>query len=161
MQKRIGKICLLAASCLCAGALLTIILTSRGIPTAEAAALTTNKAEILFDGEKIEGLKDFSYNVSWSRRPSEDEVGVMNIKGSIAVHPNSQLLNDHMDANSSFDIILSITQQSHPQGQEINQFALEGCRMDNRNFNLNAEGYAVTTYAFTAQQIQSRTWQLQ
>ncbi len=161
MQKRLGKICLLAASCLCAGALLTILLTSRGIPTAEAAALTTNKAEILFDGEKIVGLKDFSYDASWSRRPSEDEVGVINIKGNITVHPNSQLLNDHMDANSSFDIILSITQQSQPQGQEINQFVLEGCCVDSKNFNLNSEGYAVTTYAFTAQQIQSRTWQLQ
>jgi hypothetical protein len=161
VQKRLGKICLLVASCLCAGAVLTVLLTSRGIPIAEAAALATNKAEILFDGEKIEGLKDFAYNASWSRRPSNEEVGVMNINGSIAVHPNCQLLNDHMDAYSSFDIILSITQQSYPQGQEINQFVLEGCRVDNKNFHLDAEGYAVTTYTFAAQQIQSRTWQLQ
>lgn len=161
MQKRVGKICLLVVSCLCAGALFTVFLASRGIQKAEAAVLTTNKTEILFDGEKIEGLKDFSYHASWSRRPSEDEVGVMNITGSISVHPNSQLLNDHMVVNDSFDIILSITQDAPSHGREINQFVLEACRVDNRNFHLDSEGYAVTTYAFTAQQIQSRTWQLQ
>lgn len=161
MQKRVGKICLAVTSCLGVGVLLTVLLTSRGIHNAEAAVLTTNKTEILFDGEKIPELKDFAYNASWSRRPSDDDVGVMKIKGRITVHPNSQLLNEHMDANSSFDIIISITQDSHPQGQEINQFVLEGCRVDNRNFHLDAEGYAATSYAFTAQQIQSRTWQLQ
>jgi hypothetical protein len=161
VQKRVGKICLAVISCLGVGVLLTVLLTSRGIQNAEAAVLTTNKTEILFDGEKIPELKEFSYNASWSRRPTDDEVGVMNIRGSISVHPNSQLLNEHMDANSSFDIIISITQDSHPQGQEINQFVLEGCRVDNRNFHLDAEGYAATSYAFTAQQIQSRTWQLQ
>lgn len=161
MQNRVGKICLLVVSCLCAGALFTVFLDSRGIQEVEAAVLETNKTEILFDGEKIEGLKDFSYNASWSRRPSEDEVGVMKIKGSISVHPNSQLLNDYMVANGSFDVILSITQDAPSQGREINQFVLEECRVDNKNFHLDAEGYAVTTYAFTAQQIQSRTWQLQ
>jgi hypothetical protein len=152
---------LLVVSCLCAGALFTVFLDSRGVQKAEAAVLSTNNAEILFDGEKIEGLKGFSYHASWSRRPSEDEVGVMNITGSISIHPNSQLLNDHLVINNSFDIILSITQDAPSQGREINQFVLEACRVDNKNFHLDSEGYALTTYAFTAQQIQSRTWQLQ
>ncbi len=38
------------------------------------------------------------------------------VKGKILVHSNSELLNKHMDNNTSFQILLSVMQDSYPEG---------------------------------------------
>ena len=88
------------------------------------AVLAANKTEILFDGEKIHGLKGFTYKVYKDRQDvrgigMNERIGVvygrLHVKGKILVHSNSELLNKHMDNNSSLQIILSIMQDSYPE----------------------------------------------
>jgi len=155
MQKRAGKICLLVTICL-SGIVFTILfLTFIGVRKAEAVASTSEKVEILFAGERIDGLQGFTYEAH-SIKPSsgQDKAGsadsVMEVKGTILVSPNSELLNKHMEEDTTFEIALYIMQGSYLEGIETHQFRLEGVSVKDRVFQMDAGGNALSTYAFTA-----------
>jgi len=158
MQERVGRMCLVVTVCLCGIVFAILFLTSAGVRKAEADAPAADKVEILFAGEKIYGLKGFSYEAHDSKRPVEDTgkeetvraYGMVDVKGSILVNPNSELLNKHMENNTSFEIILYIMQDSYPEVIEIRQFRFEGVHVDGRAFQMDSEGYALSTYTFTA-----------
>ena len=99
MHKRAGKICLLVTICL-SGIVFTILfLTSVAVRKAEAVASASEKVEILFAGERIDGLKGFTYEAH-SIKPSSgtgNADSVMKVKGTILVSPNSELLNKRME----------------------------------------------------------------
>ncbi len=63
------------------------------------------------------------------------------------------LLTNHMDNNTSFQIDLSIMQDSYPEGLGIKQFTFDGCHVDDREFQIDSHGYALTTYTFTGDRI--------
>ncbi len=126
------------------------------------AVLAANKSELLFDGEKIHGLKGFTYKVYKDRQDvrgvgMNERLGVvygrLHVKGKILVHSNSELLNKHMDNNTTFQIILSVMQDSYPEGLGLKQFTFDGCHVDDREFQLDSHGYALTTYTFTADRL--------
>jgi hypothetical protein len=126
------------------------------------AVLAANKTEILFDGEKIHGLKGFTYEVFKDRQDvpgigMNERIGVvygrLRVKGKILVHSNSELLNKHMENNTHFQIIMSIKQDSYPEGLGVKMFTFDGCHVDYREFQLDNHGYALTTYTFTADRI--------
>jgi len=126
------------------------------------AVLAANKTEILLDGEKIHGLKGFTYKVYKDRQDvpgigMNERIGVvygrLRVEGKILVHSNSELLNKHMENNTSFQIIMSIMQDSYPEGLGVKQFTFDGCHVDYREFQLESHGYALTTYIFTADRI--------
>ena len=71
------------------------------------------------------------------------------ICAKILVHSNSELLNKHMDNNTSFQVIIStIMQDSYPEGLGVKQFTFDGCHVDDREFQIDGHGYALTTYTF-------------
>ena len=126
------------------------------------AVLAANKTEILFDGEKIHGLKAFTYRVS--KDPQEvralglsERIGVaygkLQVEGTILVHSNSELLNKHQENNTHFQIIMSVVQDTYPEGLGIKQFTFDGCHIRERGFELAANGYALTTYTFIADRV--------
>jgi len=126
------------------------------------AVLAANKTEILFDGEKIHGLSHFSYEVfkdtqDVSAVGSAERVGVvygcLKTCGLIDVNSNSELLNKHMDNNTHFQIIMSVMQDSYPEGLGMKQFTFDGCHVDKREFALAAHGVGHTTYTFTADRV--------
>ena len=95
-------------------------------------------------------------------RPVEDPMqearlgvvyGRLHVKGKILVHSNSELLNKHMDNNTHFQIILSIMQDSYPEGLGLRQLTFDGCHCDDREFQIDSHGYALTTYTFTADRL--------
>jgi hypothetical protein len=103
--------------------------------------IATSKMEILFDGEKIHGLKGVTYKVYKDRQDvrgigMNDRMGVlyglMHVRGKILVHSNSELLNKHMENNTSFQIILSIMQDSYPEVHASGQhkFMFQKCRIN-------------------------------
>jgi hypothetical protein len=69
-------------------------------------------------------------------------------EGRILVHSDSELLDELYENNTSFQVILSIMQDSYPEGLEI--FYLDMCHVDDREFQLDSHGYALTTYSFNA-----------
>ena len=126
------------------------------------AVLAANKTEILFDGEKIHGLKGFNYEMSKDTQDigavgMSERVGVvygrLKISGTILVYSNSELLNRHMDNNTHFQIVMSIQQDSYPEGLGVKQFTFDGCHVEKREFVLDAHGFALTTYTFTADRV--------
>jgi hypothetical protein len=126
------------------------------------AVLAANKTEILFDGEKIHGLKGFTYKVFMDQQDvpgigMNERVGVvygrLRVEGKILVNSNSELLNQHMENNTHFQIIMTITQDSYPEGLGVKQFTFDGCHLNYREFQLDNHEYGLTTYAFTADRI--------
>ena len=71
----------------------------------------------------------------------------------VLVHSNSELLNKHMDNNTHFQIILTIMQDSYPEGLGVKQFTFDGCHVDDREFQIDSHGYALTTYTFTSDRL--------
>lgn len=150
----------------------------------QGAVLAANKTDILFDGEKIHGLKGFTYivcGIGMNERTAEGSliynddqtievqgIGLglnagtgasnanMHVKGKILVYSNSELselLNKHLDAGMSFQVILSVMQDSYPEGLGLKQFTFDGCHVDDREFQLDSHGYALTTYTFTSDRL--------
>jgi hypothetical protein len=126
------------------------------------AVLAANKTEILFDGEKIHGLKGFTYKVFKDQQEvpgigMDERIGVvygrLRVEGKIFVHSNSELLNKHMEDSTHFQIIMSIMQDAYPEGLGVKVFTFDGCHVDSREFQLDSHGYALTTYAFAADRI--------
>jgi hypothetical protein len=126
------------------------------------AVLAANKTDVLFDGEHIHGLKGFTYKVY--KDPQDvpgigrnERIGVvygrLRVEGKILVHSNSELLNRHMENNTHFQIIMSITQDSYPENLGVKRFTIDGCHVDYREFQLESHGYALTTYTFTADRV--------
>ncbi|MFO7618585.1 MAG: hypothetical protein R6W91_02875, partial [Thermoplasmata archaeon] len=132
--------------------------------SADGAVLAANKTEIHFDGENIEGLKGFTYKVYKDRQDvrgigMNERVGVvygrLHVMGKILVHSNSELLDMHMNSNTNFEIVLTIMQDSYPEGLGIKQFTFDGCHVDDREFQIDSYGYALTTYTFTGDRIRA------
>jgi hypothetical protein len=101
------------------------------------------------------------YHMAVIRNGNEVEIGDLTqildpnndyrAEGTILVDSNSDLLNEFYDNNSSFQVILSIMQDSYPEG--LLQFALDTCHIDDREFQIDSHGYALTTYTFTADRL--------
>ena len=225
MKKRIS-IFLAVWACLLVALFAVQFLASGDVKRAEAAPVAANKTEIFFDGEKIQGLKGFTYKVYKDRQDvrgigmnerigvvyvegQADEEGLLtvtmygsglghlvslmrnsrsggralegiHIEGKIVVacpediwdsplgEPSinpyidfaeeamfaaSPVLYNHMDNNTHFQITLSIMQDSYPEGLGIKQFTFDGCYVDDREFQIDSHGYALTTYTFTADRL--------
>ena len=126
------------------------------------AVMAANKTEILFDNEKIHGLKGFTYEVFTDQQDvpgigANERIGVvygrLRVTGKILVHSNSEALNKHMENNTHFQIIMVTTQDSYPEGLGVKRFTFDGCHIDYREFQLENHGYALTTYTFSADRI--------
>jgi hypothetical protein len=124
--------------------------------------LAANKAEILFDGEKIPGLKGFTYKVFKDKQEvrglgQSERIGVvygrLHIKGQILVHSNSEILNKHMENSTPFQIVVQIQQDSYPESLGVKKITFDGCHVEDREFQLDAHGYGLSTYTFTADRV--------
>lgn len=126
-----------------------------------AEIVTANKVEILFDGQPIPGIKGFTFKVYKDKREIPAigmqetfgySYGKLHIRGQILVHSNSKLLNDHMQKDTSFQIVLAMPLDSFQPGADslIKKMTFDETHVDDREFSLDAHGYAVTTYTWSA-----------
>lgn len=123
---------------------------------------SANKTEVLFDGEKIQGLKGFAFKVADDRQDvrglgAQERIGVvygrLQVKGQIIVNSNSELLNKHMNERTSFQIVVQVDQTAYPEDLGKKKITFDGCHVDEREFTLDANGYALSTYTFTADRL--------
>lgn len=124
--------------------------------------LSANKTEILFDGEKIPGLRGFAFKAYDDRQDvrgigAQERIGVvygrLQIKGQVIVNSNSELLNRHMNDRTAFQIVVQVDQSAYPEDMGAKKITFDGCHIDEREFTLDANGYALTTYTFTADRL--------
>ena len=123
---------------------------------------SANKTEVLFDGEKIQGLKGFAFKVADDRQDvrglgAQERIGVvygrLQVKGQIIVNSNSELLNKHMNERTSFQVVVQVDQTAYPEDLGKKKITFDGCHVDEREFTLDANGYALSTYTFTADRL--------
>ena len=124
--------------------------------------LTANKTEVMFDGEKVPGLKGFAFKVFEDKQEvrgigTEERLGVvygrLHIKGQILVHSNSEFLNSKMLERKPFQVVVRMDQSAYPEDLGTKSISFDGCHIDDREFTLDANGYALTTYTFTADRL--------
>ncbi len=126
-----------------------------------AEIVTANKVEILFDGKQIPGIKGFTFKVYKDKKEipaigsSETfgySYGKLHIRGQILVHSNSKLLNDHMEQDNTFQIVVAMPLDSFQPGADsiIKKMTFDEVHVDDREFSLDAHGYAMTTYTWSA-----------
>jgi hypothetical protein len=126
--------------------------------------LTANNTTILIDGKKVPGLRSISYKTIRNRQ-DVPEIGInerinvvfgrWKITGTIIVNSVSEMLNKHMEDDSPFQIVVSmLVPPVTPDGQEATKkLTFDTVHLDDREFSLDAHGYALTTYTFTATRI--------
>ena len=131
-------------------------------PGGSGSVLAANKTTITFDGEEIHGLKGFTYKVYLDRQDvraisKHERIGVVygreHVKGKILVHSNNEKLNGYMKNRASFQIMVMTMQDSYPQKLGQKKMTFDGCHIDDREFQLDAHGYGLTTYTFTADRV--------
>jgi hypothetical protein len=124
--------------------------------------LAANKTEVMFDGEKIGGLKGFAFKVFEDKQEvrgigTEERLGVvygrLHIKGQVLIHSNSEFLNRRMLEREPFQVVVRIDQSTYPEKSGTKSITFDGCHIDDREFTLDANGYALTTYTFTADRL--------
>ena len=125
------------------------------LPIVANAAVSVAQSELSFDGEKLHGLKGFTYKVYKDRQDVHGigiNYGRLHVRGKILVHSNSELLNTHMDDYTSFEIILSIMQESYPEGLSTRSFAFKNCTLHAIHSLWNPAGERdFRVYSFTAE----------
>lgn len=131
----------------------------KGVNMAEI--VTANKVEILFDGQPIPGIKGFTFKVYKDKKEipaigSHETFGYsygkLHVRGQIMVHSNSKLLNEHMDADTTFQIVVAMPLDAFMPSVEstLKKMTFDEVHVDDREFSLDAHGYAVTTYTWSA-----------
>lgn len=80
----------------------------------------------------------------------------LHVKGKILVYSNSELselLDQHMQDNTCFQIVLQTEQTSYPESLGTKKITFDGVHVDDREFTMDTHGYGLTTYTFTADRI--------
>mgnify|MGYP000153162771 CR=1 FL=1 len=126
--------------------------------------VNANVVDIMFDGKPIPGLKGFTFKIYkdkreipaiGSRETFGYSYGKLHIRGQILVHSNSTLLNEHMENDTTFQITINMPLDPFMPGSEgaVKNIAFDECHVEDREFSLDAHGYAVTTYTWSAVRI--------
>jgi len=181
MFKKRGKsfVVLLILSATAAFPYLTENLMPSPISAQETVQLP-KRVNVLLNGQPIPGLKEIVFKVYkgpqelWEGRlhPTTSKAFALKVfkrgrqvqgirpltegvyvKGRIIIRSDSSHLKRFHQNNKSFEIILSIMQDSYPESLGLKQFTFNRCHVDDREFKLDSHGYALTTYTFTADRI--------
>lgn len=129
--------------------------------------LTANNTHVTIDGQPVPGLRSISYKTIRNRQDVPEigvnkRIGVVfgrwKITGTIIVNSVSETLNKHMEADSNFQIVITMDiPPVDPNGQKTTKsLSFDQCHLDDREFSLDAHGYAITTYTFTSTELREK-----
>ncbi len=123
--------------------------------------VSANKVEILFDGAPIAGIKGLTFKVYKDKREIPAigspetfgySYGKLHIRGQVLVHSNSKFMNEHMESDTTFQIVVMMPADPYQPGVDgiMKQMTFDEVHVDDREFSLDAHGYAITTYTWSA-----------
>jgi hypothetical protein len=129
--------------------------------------LTANNTKVTIDGQPVPGLRSISYKTIRNRQDvpeigMNERIGVVfgrwKITGTIIVNSVSESLNKHMEDDSRFQIVITmIVPPVAADGQPTTKsLTFDECHLDDREFSLDAHGYAITTYTFTSTKLREK-----
>lgn len=122
---------------------------------------TANSSNVLLDGEPIEGLQSITYKVSRNRQDvaavGTDEridvlFGLKIVSGKIEVKSTNPILDGHLEANTAFQIVANLKKELGLTAAE-RTVTFDECFLDDKDFGIDTNGVAVTTYLFTATRV--------
>jgi hypothetical protein len=123
--------------------------------------LAATRSSVLLDGEAIEGLQSLTYRVVKNQEDiaaiGTDEridvsFGLKTVEGALKVKSTNAVLNKHLSENTSFQIVATLKKELGIT-QATQTVTFDECFMDDKDFGIDANGVAVTTYSFTATRV--------
>jgi len=126
-----------------------------------ATIFSANRSNVLVDGEPIEGLQSLAFRVITEREDiraigSAERVGISfglrTVQGEISVRSANYKLDDHLKAQSAFQIVANLKKDEAADGPK-RTVSFDDCFVENKDFNIGAGGTVVTTYAFSATRV--------
>jgi hypothetical protein len=126
-----------------------------------ATIFSANRSNVLVDGEAIEGLQSLAFRVVTEREDiraigSAERVGISfglrTVQGEISVRSANYKLDDHLTAQSAFQIVANLKKDEAADGPK-RTVSFDDCFVENKDFNIGAGGTVITTYAFSATRV--------
>ncbi len=123
--------------------------------------LAASRSNVLLDGEPIEGLQSLNYKVKKNREDipaiGTDEridvsFGLKVVEGTLKVKSTNGVLNGHLADNTKFQVVANLKKELGVS-QATQTVTFDDCFMDDKDFGIEANGVAVTTYFFTATRV--------
>jgi len=123
--------------------------------------LTATRSNVLLDGQPIEGLQSITYQVVKHQEDipaigSDERIdvsfGLKVVLGTLTVKSTNATLNTHMAENTAFQIVANLKKELGVT-QATQTVTFDGCYIEDKDFGLDANGVAVTTYTFTATRV--------
>ncbi|RLF09469.1 MAG: hypothetical protein DRJ68_02305 [Thermoprotei archaeon] len=128
------------------------------MPSVLIASAATSK--VLIDGEQVPGVQSIEFKVKRRQVDIESvgsaerigvECGLITVTGSIRVRSLYKKLDEllYMPVTSSFNMVVELR-----AGNElIKKITFDECYVDDKSFELGADGVGVTVYNFTATRV--------
>ena len=123
--------------------------------------LAASRSSVLLDGEPIEGLQSLTYKVVKNREDiaaiGTDEridvsFGLKVVQGSLKIKSTNVTLNNHLANNTKFQVAANLKKELGIS-QATQSVTFDDCFLDDKEFGIDANGVAVTTYFFTATRV--------
>ena len=123
--------------------------------------LAANRSSVLLDSEPIEGLQSLTYKVKKNREDvaaiGTDEridvsFGLKIVEGTLKVKSTNPVLNKHLADNTTFQVVANLKKELGVT-KATQTVAFDDCFLDDKDFGIDTNGVAVTTYYFTAKRV--------
>lgn len=126
-----------------------------------ATIFSANRSNVLVDGEAIEGLQSLTFRVVTEREDiraigSAERVsvsfGLRTVQGEIAVRSANYKLDEHLDKQSSFQIVANLKKEEAADAPK-RTLSFDECFVESKDFSIGAGGTVVTTYVYSATRV--------
>jgi translation elongation factor EF-1beta len=124
------------------------------MPTILAAA----RSSVTINGDTIEGLQSITYEIVKNQenvaaigtdQRIDVSFGLKIVQGTLKVKSTSLILNELEKNNETFQIVANLKKELGMTGM-TQTVTFDDCFIEDKDFGLDANGVAVTTYRFTA-----------
>ena len=128
-----------------------------------ATILSANRSNVSItiegaEPQNIEGLQSIMYKSFQEREDvaaiGNDErldvvFGLKIIRGNLKIKSTSQILNEVLANGTAFQLVANLKTRAGDQGT-VQRVAFDQCFLDDKEFEMDANGVGVTTYFFNA-----------
>ncbi len=123
--------------------------------------LAATRSNVLLDGETIEGLQSITYKVIKNMEDvaaiGTDEridvsFGLKTVDGILKIKSTNAVLNGHLAHNTTFQIAVNLKKELGIT-EAAQTVTFDDCYLNDKDFEIDANGVAVTNYHFTATRV--------
>jgi hypothetical protein len=121
---------------------------------------SANRSSVLVDGKAVDGLQSLAFRVVTEREDvravgSSERVevlfGLRTVRGELIIKSANVALDGLLDKRQKFQLVTTLKRGEG--GDETRTLSFDDCYVEGKAFQMDANGAAVTTYAFSATRI--------